>query len=84
MWALIFGGAYLVASVVCVLLSGAGHGPGIAALYIVSLPTALLAQFCPGGEIMMWVAVLGLVQWVLIGVFFGAWARRKKAKRPKS
>jgi len=80
-WASILSILYLVfGAIFGVFLGGAGHGPGIQILYLISLPSSLLGGIFPSDSVMIWIAVTGFFQWLLIGLAIDWIVRRKKSK----
>jgi UDP-N-acetylmuramyl pentapeptide phosphotransferase/UDP-N-acetylglucosamine-1-phosphate transferase len=76
--------AYLLAvAVFGVLLGGAGHGPGIAVVFFLSLPCSLLSYLFPEDTVMLWIALMGFLQWFAIGMAFD-WMRFRRKRRELS
>jgi hypothetical protein len=73
--------SYLLAvAVFGVLLGGAGHAPGIAVVFFLSLPCSLLGYLFPADSVMLWIALLGFLQWFAIGIAID-WMRLKQKRR---
>jgi len=70
--------SYILFAAIGVLLSGAGHGPGIRVLFYLAFPLSLLGDVLPTGSPVVWVIVLGFVQWVLLGLAADIWRKRLK------
>ncbi len=82
---IIFPVAYLVAVVISLFNSGAGHDWGTGALVILSLPLGalglLLEWLFPNAGLILLLPLFGFLQYVFIGYFVGCWLDRRSVTR---